>query len=74
VALEVADTGPGIGAGELDKVFAPFYTTTRGGAGLGLDGMASYGGMVGRRVGPFWVVAEVFAPPARAFLCVAIQW
>jgi len=36
--------------------------------------MASYGGMVGRRVGPFWVVAEVFAPPARAFLCVAIQW
>jgi signal transduction histidine kinase len=36
VAVEVADRGPGVAAGELEKIFAPFYTTKQGGAGLGL--------------------------------------
>jgi signal transduction histidine kinase len=37
VALEVADTGPGVRPEDLDKIFAPFYTTKPGGAGLGLS-------------------------------------
>ncbi len=36
VSVEVADSGPGVGAAELEKIFAPFYTTKQSGAGLGL--------------------------------------
>lgn len=36
VCVEVRDRGPGIGDEELEKVFAPFYTTKQSGAGLGL--------------------------------------
>ncbi len=36
VAVEVADRGPGVKGGELEKIFAPFYTTKQSGAGLGL--------------------------------------
>ncbi len=32
----VADDGPGIAPGDLPKVFVPFFTTKRGGSGLGL--------------------------------------
>jgi signal transduction histidine kinase len=36
--LDVQDDGPGISAGNRDKVFRPFFTTAReaGGSGLGL--------------------------------------
>jgi signal transduction histidine kinase len=34
--VSVRDTGPGIGADALGKVFEPFYTTKAGGSGLGL--------------------------------------
>ena len=37
VAIEVADRGPGVEPGELEKIFTPFYTTKQGGAGLGLS-------------------------------------
>jgi signal transduction histidine kinase len=37
VALEVADTGPGVRPEDLDNIFAPFYTSKPGGAGLGLS-------------------------------------
>ncbi|MGH9400435.1 MAG: two-component system sensor histidine kinase NtrB [Thermoanaerobaculia bacterium] len=36
VALSVGDRGPGIEAGQREKIFLPFYTTKPDGAGLGL--------------------------------------
>jgi len=36
VIISVKDTGPGIPAGELEKIFAPFHTTKEDGTGLGL--------------------------------------
>ncbi|MDF1578850.1 MAG: ATP-binding protein [Desulfurivibrionaceae bacterium] len=36
VVIEVCDNGPGIGAGEREKIFAPFYTTRAGHLGMGL--------------------------------------
>jgi signal transduction histidine kinase len=35
-AVRIADTGPGIPADQRDRVFDPFYTTKKGGTGLGL--------------------------------------
>jgi PAS domain S-box-containing protein len=37
IRLRVADTGPGIPAEEITKIFDPFYTTKRTGTGLGLS-------------------------------------
>ena len=36
LVIEVADTGPGIPDEVLERVFSPFFTTKRGGSGLGL--------------------------------------
>jgi two-component system, NtrC family, nitrogen regulation sensor histidine kinase NtrY len=36
VAIVVADNGPGIALEQRDKVFVPFFTTKRGGSGVGL--------------------------------------
>lgn len=40
-SVTVSDTGPGIGDDQREKLFTPFYTTRRGGTGLGLA--VSYG-------------------------------
>ena len=37
IAVEFKDTGPGIPADALEKVFEPFYTTKQQGTGLGLS-------------------------------------
>ena len=37
VEISVADTGGGISREQLEKIFRPFYTTKRGGTGLGLS-------------------------------------
>ncbi len=37
VEISVSDTGPGISPEQLEKIFRPFYTTKRGGTGLGLS-------------------------------------
>jgi signal transduction histidine kinase len=37
IEISVSDTGAGIPAESLEKIFRPFYTTKRGGTGLGLS-------------------------------------
>jgi signal transduction histidine kinase len=37
VEISVSDTGPGIPPESLERIFRPFYTTKRGGTGLGLS-------------------------------------
>jgi two-component system sensor histidine kinase PilS (NtrC family) len=34
--LEIADRGAGVGDGNIDRIFEPFFTSGRGGTGLGL--------------------------------------
>ncbi|HET7340644.1 MAG TPA: ATP-binding protein, partial [Methylomirabilota bacterium] len=36
VRIEIGDTGVGIGAGDADRIFNPFFSTKDGGTGLGL--------------------------------------
>jgi C4-dicarboxylate-specific signal transduction histidine kinase len=37
VAVSVADRGPGIAAGDTERIFDPFYSTKAGGLGVGLS-------------------------------------
>jgi nitrogen fixation/metabolism regulation signal transduction histidine kinase len=37
VAIQVRDNGPGIDAEHVDNIFVPFFTTKRGGTGVGLS-------------------------------------
>ena len=37
VRIEIRDNGPGIPADRRDDIFLPFYTTHKGGSGVGLS-------------------------------------
>lgn len=47
LSIEVTDTGPGIPASETDEIFASFFTTKRGGTGLGLPIVRRIAGLHG---------------------------
>ena len=50
VQLQVCDTGSGIAAERLERIFEPLYTTKPGGTGLGLyivrEIVAAHGGQI----------------------------
>lgn len=56
--VEVEDTGRGIPAEDLERVFSPFYTTTKDGTGLGLPAVRRIAHAHGGRV-------EVCSEPGR---------
>lgn len=57
VELEIADTGPGIAAADLARVWDPFWTTKPEGEGTGL-GLAVVHGIVGAHGGSIDVASE----------------
>jgi two-component system NtrC family sensor kinase len=58
VEIEIRDTGPGIPAKDVDKIFEPFYTTKEVGRGTGLGLSIAYG-IVERHHGSIRVESEV---------------
>jgi two-component system sensor kinase FixL len=56
VEITIADTGPGLGSAELEKVFEPFYTTKPDGIGIGLALSRS---IVDAHGGRLWATANV---------------
>lgn len=58
VILTVRDTGPGIPADEIPRIFEPFYTTKKEGHGVGL-GLSTVFGIVERHKGTIRVESAV---------------
>jgi signal transduction histidine kinase len=48
--INVTDTGKGINAEDLSRIFHPFFTTTKGGTGLGLPAVSRIVRLHGGRV------------------------
>jgi two-component system nitrogen regulation sensor histidine kinase GlnL len=48
--IEVADTGPGVPDDVLERIFSPFFTTKRGGSGLGLANVRKIAALHGGEV------------------------
>jgi len=69
--LEIADRGPGVGEAHTDRIFEPFFTSGRGGTGLGLflaRELAQTNGaslIYEPRVGGGSLFRMVFADPTR---------
>jgi len=55
VLVAVRDSGPGIDAGNLERVFEPFYTTKTSGIGMGLSICRS---IIDGHGGRLWVSAN----------------
>ena len=55
VIVSVADTGPGIGAQQLERIFDPLFTTKSGGIGMGLSICRS---IIEAHEGRLWVEAN----------------
>jgi len=73
--VAISDTGPGIPAEHLDRVFEPYFTTKEGGTGLGLalarKIVEEHRGTIRAESGPsggatFIVTLPLAAPPRRA--------
>ena len=69
--LEIGDRGPGVGKAEVERIFEPFFTSGRGGTGLGLflaRELAQTNGaslIYENRVGGGSLFRLVFADPTR---------
>jgi PAS domain S-box-containing protein len=50
LVIEVADTGPGVPADVLERIFSPFFTTKRDGSGLGLANVRKIAALHGGEV------------------------
>jgi signal transduction histidine kinase len=55
ILVAVGDSGPGIDAEQLERIFAPFYTTKSSGIGMGLSICRS---IIGAHGGRLWVEAN----------------
>jgi signal transduction histidine kinase len=55
VLVEVRDSGPGIGRGNPERIFEPFYTTKTSGVGMGLSICRS---IIDAHGGRLWVEAN----------------
>jgi signal transduction histidine kinase len=71
VRIDVQDCGPGVALEDIDRIFAPFYTTKPKGMGMGLSISRSlveaHGGtLTARRAEPFGMVFSFALPPSRA--------
>jgi PAS domain S-box-containing protein len=50
LVLEVTDTGPGVPEEVLERIYSPFFTTKKGGSGLGLANVRKIAALHGGRV------------------------